>query len=246
MTRGLQLLTLLSLFALSEAPAYASEALEAKRPPPITFAAEVMTDFPLQVGAGARVELPYGLRVHTSLGLMPGPYLDTINALCTGMGWYDQLTADLIRAALEDSLIWRIRAAWRPLDELGFYVGAGYSLAALGGGLSGAELVAAASGATLSDQIEGKLNFETAATVHMLDAEIGWELLFFDHLLLRIALGGSFTLDAQSALEPGWEVSRLAQPKVDALALAGEVYLDDIMTRYVHTLTLSLALGWQF
>jgi len=121
-----------------------------------------------------------------------------------------------------------------------------YSLAALSGGLSGAELVAAASGVTLSDQLDGKLNFETAAVVHMLDAEVGWELLFFDHLLLRLALGGTFTVDAATALEAGWQVSKPAQAEVDELALVGEAYLDDIITRYVHSVTVTVALGWQF
>ncbi|MGB0592427.1 MAG: hypothetical protein ACPGU1_22305 [Myxococcota bacterium] len=240
------ILTLAALTFSAAMPAFASEESEPESAEALTYAAEVLTDFPIHMGAGARVEFPLGLRVHTSLGVMPGPYLETINALCTEMGWYDQLTADLISAALENSLVWRLRASWRPLSDYGFYVGAGYSLATLGGGLSGAEVIAAASGVTLPDQVEGKLNFETAAAVHMLDAEVGWELLFFDHLLLRLALGGTFTVDAATTLEAGWQVSKPTQAKVDELALAGELYLDDIITRYVHALTLTVALGWQF
>ena len=95
-------ITSIALFAalvMSALPARASEEPEDTTPSTVSYAVEVLTDFPLHVGVGARVELAHGLRVHTSLGVMPGPYLDSINALCTEFGWYDQLTADLISSA---------------------------------------------------------------------------------------------------------------------------------------------------
>lgn len=47
------------------------------------------------------------------------------------------------------------------------------------------------------------------------------------------------------ALGPGWHVHKPAQPKVEERARAGEVYRDDIIERYLHTVALTVALGWQ-
>ena len=80
----------------------------------------------------------------------------------------------------------------------------------------------------------------------MVDVELGWELLLVEGLLLRFALGGTFTADAVARVEPTWSVANLAANDVDTFSRAGEVYLEETIEAYVHTVTLSVALGYRF
>ena len=112
-----------------------------------------LTDFPIQVGGEVHLEMPERVRLHTSLGVLPGPYLDAIHAVSKAFNWYGDDTAALISAALQDALVWRIKAGWRPIAEHGFYFSTGYTLAALGGGLGGADLIEIATGQTLPPQV---------------------------------------------------------------------------------------------
>jgi hypothetical protein len=81
------------------------------------------------------------------------------------------------------------------LKNYGFYFSAGYSLGALGGGLGAADALAVAAGGDGGSLSSGR-EFKLADQVHMLDVEAGWEWLFFDALVLRAALGGTFTVDS--------------------------------------------------
>ena len=210
------------------------------------FGAELGTDFPIQVGASFHVEMPSRFRIHTSLGAMPGPYLDAINGLAISVGWYDELTADLIKAALKNSLIWRLRLGWRPWEQQGFYFGAGYTLGALGGGLSGAEVMATVTGIDLDDEAGGQRSFDVKSTVHMVDAEVGWEWVVWKGLLIRTALGGAFTVGSKTVIEPTWTPVPRAKASVDELSRAGEAYLDETYRAYVHSATVTVAVGWVF
>lgn len=113
---------------------------------PVRVTAGLGTDVPIAVSAFGRVELPYRLRASTSLGVMPGPYVDLVNAVVTGVGGYDDNVASLVRSALSTSLAWRTHVGWRPFPKLGLHAEAGYGLVALGGSATTTELVAAVTG----------------------------------------------------------------------------------------------------
>ena len=210
------------------------------------FGVELGAEFPIAVGGGVMVETPFRLRLNISLGALPGPYLDAINGISVASNWYDELTADLIAAALKNSLIWRTRLGWRPWEQHGFYFGAGYTLATLGGGLSGAEVLTAVTDKTIEGGDSVNRSFSVNSTVHFADVEVGWEWVLEKGFWIRTGLGGVFTVGSKTQITPDWTPPPRVQPSVDALATAGEAYLDDIYGRYVHTATVTVAVGWMF
>ena len=206
---------------------------------------EIGTDFPVLVGAAVRVETEHRIRLSTGLGFMPTGYLDTIHAVSMGLDWYDELTANLISAALDNAVVWPTRVGWRPMENRGLYTQAGYQLVALGGGLSGVEVVSAVTGVELPPDTGPGREMDIAATVHMIHTEVGWEWSLSDQGRIRAGVGGAFTAGSNTVVAPTWTPRRRAQRAVDSLAVAGETYLDDIIQKYVHTLSLGIAVGWQ-
>ena len=117
-----------------------------------------------------------------------------------------------------------------------------YSLVVLGGGVSGEALVAAATGMDRPGTTLESRGYQVSSTLHMIDVEVGWELVFWDHLQVRAALGFAGTLAASARVEPDF-VPRLLQP-VDAFSRAAEDYLGDIYESYVFTPVFSVGVGY--
>ena len=163
----------------------------------------VVTDAPLDVAARVDVELPQRIRLTTSVGWMPRAYLDGLNELATASGWWDDTTATLIGATLQDAVVWRTHVGWRPSPKLGFVFGAGYGFAGLGGSLTGQEIVEAALGA--SSRASGEAAVDAAASVHMLDVTAGWEWTVKRRFLVRAEVGGAFTVGSAVRLTPSTE-----------------------------------------
>ena len=215
-------------------------------PIPFHVQPEVATEFPVYVGGRVTVEGPYRLRYSLSGGSMPAPYLDSINAVCTSFEWYDSLTADLISATLENSVVIRNHLGWRPFPKLGFQFEVGYGWVGLGGGLTGAEVIEAATGKTLSSAVGQNLSVSAAATLHMLDATVGWDQKVWRGLHLRFDIGGAFTMASETVLTPDFDVPPRAQDAVDGLMTEGEDYLNETFQTHVHTPTVGLGVGWEF
>jgi len=208
-------------------------------------AAGAGTDFPLALGARADVEAPFRLRASTSIGVLPGPYVDAINGFVVAIGGYDQSTADLVKAALSASLVWRTHLGYRPFEHLGLYGEAGYGLVALGGSASASEVVAAATGREVPPgEATGSRAFDITSTLHMVDVELGWELALHERLRLRTAIGGAFTVASSTRIEPTY--TPRSPRAVSELARAGEAYLDDTYTSYVMSPVASVSLSYVF
>jgi hypothetical protein len=207
---------------------------------------EALTDLPMNLGAKVIAEGPGRLRLSTSLGYLPGPYVDLVNAIVVGLGGYDQKTADLIRAALGSSLLSRTHLGWRPFATYGFYFEVGYGLVALGGGLSREEILSAVTGRSAPQGEPGSTRtYNVRSTLHMIDVELGWQWLFFgDRLTLRAALGFAGTLGSATSISPSY--APRAPNLVREFTRAGEAYLDGIYTSYVFTPVVTVALGYRF
>ena len=210
------------------------------------LAVSALTDFPLLVGAEARVELPHGLRLTAAGGRLPDSYLRAINAVAIEAGWYSQRTAQLIGAALEDSLLVRCRLSWRPRSNRGWSLGAGYSLTALGGGLSGLELLASGTDQPLPEGSDGGLTMGVESQLHLVDAQLSWETRIGERLIYRAAIGAAFTADSTTVIAPNWNASEFTLWLLEDLIAEGENYLDTIFQEHVHLPTFSMALGWSF
>ena len=214
---------------------------------PFTIDAMPSTDVAIHAGVKSTVEGPYRLRYSLSAGILPGPYLDLINTICTGFGWYDDATADLIASALQNSVVIRNHLGWRPFKRHGFQFELGYGLVTLGGGVSGSDVISAATGEEIPDDLDETFSFSVAATLHMADVTVGWEWVLWKHLVIRADVGGAFTLGSNTIVEQDFdELNRFAQPYVDDFEVWAEDYLDDTFTSYVHTPTIGLAVGYRF
>lgn len=207
---------------------------------------EAGTDFPLAVVARLTAELPRRIRLGTAVGSLPGPYVDAINGVVVSLDGYPQETADLVRAALQSSLVWRLQAGWRPFASRGFYADLGYCLVTLGGGATGDQIIAAATGQSLSSSTRGR-EYDMQSTLHVFTVEIGWQwLLWRDRLSLRAAVGGAFTVGASTAIAPQFSTTGLQERAVQTFTDFGERYLDEIYTAYVHTPVLTVTAGYRF
>lgn len=227
----------------SEGAARADDAVTAPSEAKWRGAVAAGTEFPMSFGVRGQIEAPFRLRLSTTLGVMPGPYVSAINGFLVGINAYDQATADLIRAALSASLMWRTHVGYRPFREHGFTIEAGYGLVALGGGASAATLISAVSGQPAPEGAADK-NYKIGSALHMLDVELGWEWVVVKHLFLRAALGGAFTVGSSTTIEADFQPR--AQRANEAFAKVGEAYLNDTYRTYVFTPVVSVWAGYAF
>ncbi|MBI4700951.1 MAG: hypothetical protein HY744_07285 [Deltaproteobacteria bacterium] len=221
-----------------------------RKGPPVHLGAEAATNVATDVGVRLSLEVPLRLRFSTSVGVLPGPYVDLINAVVVAAGGYDESTAELVRGALSKSLVWRTQVGWRFHPDWGFYLDAGYALAALGGGVTGQDVLVLATGKPApqeAGQKLDKLSFSVGSRLHLLVAEAGYEWLLWDRLVIRAAAGFAGTVAAKTKAEAQFSTGRA---KIDALITEfgnyGAAYLDDIYTSYVYTPTITVAAGYRF
>lgn len=207
------------------------------------YAVAAGTEFPMSVALRGQVEAPFRLRLSSAVGVLPGPYVSAINGILVGVGAYNQATADLIRDALGSSLIWRTHLGYRPFVRHGFTFEAGYGLVALGGGASASTIVSAATGASSPEAGTDK-NFKVSSALHMVDVELGWEWVLLEHLFVRAAAGGAFTLAASSSVTPDY--TPRAPRVTEAFGASSAAYLDETYTTYVFTPVVSLWAGYSF
>ncbi|GAB4543906.1 MAG: hypothetical protein Tsb0020_55480 [Haliangiales bacterium] len=200
------------------------------------------TAVPIDVGLGATLEAPFGLRVGTSVGYVPGPYVDLINAVATRLEFYDDATADLISAVLQRSLVWNLRAGWRPWSQL--TVDAGYSLITLGGSASSQDVLAALS-STPPPSGGDDTPYEISSTLHMLHLEVGWRF-DFGRLSVRPAIGAAVTVSAHTTVDPGETGMPVRDRSRRAFGAGVAGYLDDTYKRYVHTPLITVTAGYRF
>ncbi len=210
------------------------------------FTFEVGTDFPLQLGGHFTLETPGRFQIMTSLGALPGGYVDVINAIVVGTGGYDEEVAAVVRAALNDSFIWRTRLGWRPLEDYGFYFGLGYTLATVGGDVSAKLLITLLSDALYQQVVDrvGNGLYAVDTTLHMLDLEVGYRLSVGSGWSFRFAIGGALTVAGSTDVKP-----RFTGLDTDLQALIAQEtadYLDRLYPRFVHPPTVTIAIGYQF
>src|ERR1700691_907453 len=161
------------------------------------------TDFPIDVDLGVQVAAPFRLRATTTLGYLPGPYVDAINTFLVDIGAYNQDVANLVKSSLTSSLVWRTHVGYQPWACHGFYAMAGYGLVTFGGGATGSEIIEAATGKQLpvTDRTMPR-TLAVTSTLHMLDVELGWDWHLDDHWLVRAAGGGGVTVAAHTTETP--------------------------------------------
>lgn len=203
------------------------------------------TDFPLDVNARVQAETPFRLRFGVGFGVMPGAYLQAIDAVAVAAGWYRQEDADAIEDTLSGAFTIHPFVGVRPSKRHGFVADVGYKVALLGGDTTPVSLISALTGTpppTLEP--DEPRTFEATAILHMVTVRAGWEWEPVQHLAVRFDIGGAFTVASQTTITPTFEtrVPQLWEP----LTSAGETYLNDTFRRYVHVPTIGLSLGYRW
>lgn len=201
------------------------------------------TTAPLEVGVRARTEGPGRMQLSAGLGYLPNGYIDLFNGVATELGAYDQTTADLIGFAIQRSALASLDVGWRPAASLGLRCGLGYSLAALGGDGTGAELLATAAGVGLPESAgarRGALAVDLSATVHFLRPEVGWTLPVGARSVLEAGVGGAFTVASHARVTP---LRGGSSGPLGAFVSETEDWLETTLNRWVHTPAVSLGIG---
>lgn len=208
------------------------------------FSMEVRTDVPVVIGGHIVLEMPYGLRFSTTLGVLPPFYIDMVNGILVSAQAYNQETADLIKNSLSSALVWRLHTGWRPSPHAGFYIEVGYGLVTLGGQTASEDILQAAVPNLPAGFRTGQLNWKISSTLHMIDAELGWRWSLLDnHLIIRISLGFAGTIASSTTAEPVTPLN-VTNPQIYGRAIAR--YLDQTYQSYIFTPTLGFALGYRF
>ncbi len=207
---------------------------------------EILTDFPIHFGARIGAELPHRIRLGATLGYLPGGYVDVINAIVVSAGGYDEHMAELVRNSLENSLVFRFHLGWQPFEDYGFYFDVGYGLAALGGGADTESVLIAVTGYVPPPGL-GVGDFSIHSTLHMMDVELGYLWVSESGWSIRAALGGAFTVGASVDVVPDFELLDPAiQDSVNRLSSNTQTLLHDILVQHVHSLVITVAVGYRF
>ena len=205
--------------------------------------AEAQTIVPLTVGAKLTLEMPWRIRASVGAGWLPGGYVDLINAVVVAAGGYDENTARVIRSSLESSLILRFHLGWRPFRAYGFVLEAGYGLVVLGGAVATEDLLSVATGITPPREPVSHRDYDVSSTLHMVDLELSYRWVLGPGIVLRVGVGFSGTVGAQSHVSPRYLPMRMGP--VNTFTKAAENYLDDTYESYVFTPTITAAVGWR-
>lgn len=175
---------------------------------------EGVTRAPVDAGLQAVLETPIGVRVGGGYGWMPAAYLNlTSNVL--------QLAAtDQTTPRFESGRVLRAQIGLRPFRYFGAYIDAGYARANLEGRLAD----------------DGGANGKLASTME-LDlwfAELGYQSLIADRIVLAIGIGVTGVLDARTSVDTSGTDAELAAN----LTQSSDALIEDY--GYVPTLTLRL------
>jgi hypothetical protein len=212
------------------------------RADPLHLTVEAGTEFPLDVGARVTFELPGRLQLTGAIGFMPSGYTQLINDTLVDFNAYDQATANLIQSSLQNTLLLHLRLGWQPFDRHGFYFQAGYMVGFLGGGASGASVLAAGGHGGLIGSGAASDSFDISTTVQGITFEIGWVWLIEDRWQLRAGLGGMHTFASSSTI-----TKRGGHETADDKTLenGAAAYIDNVMTTYVYSPMITFTAGFR-
>jgi hypothetical protein len=203
------------------------------------------TDFPIDAGGAIDIETRHRIRFGLGVGTIPGGYITAINSVSESAGWYDASTGQFITDSLQSSIVVHPYLGVRPFRRAGLVLDGGLKLAFLGGDSASAELVTAATGAPIPN-VPGTTEpytFGAESLTGLATARIGWVFDAGDRAVIRLDLGGAFTVFSNSTITPP---DAVAQPAVwEKLANSSEAYLDGVMNDYVRTATIGLGVGWR-
>jgi hypothetical protein len=173
--------------------------------------------------------------------------VDLTNAAMTGFDVYSDTVADIIELALRRSVVVRLEGGWRPLERRGLTLGGGYQLLGLGGDSTSLSLFGEAMDPRLLERAQAVTgDLEVGVAAHMLTAEVGYEWVVKDHLVLTASLGFAGTVAAAARAEATRDPRGALEGEVRGLAVDGVAdYLDYVFEEWVHLPMIGASAGWR-
>lgn len=204
------------------------------------------TVVPLYLGAQANLELPARILLQGEIGVLPGAYVDTVDAILTGSDAYGSAESEIVRAGLRNSLVARLSGGFRPFEEHGFEVFGGYTMISLGTSVTARDAVESATDTQLPAAI-GNENVDVDATLHAVHGSAGWRWVIADHVAIRTSVGYVHAVSASStvAVPESFEGAAPAGAVAEATS-AAEARLDDLLTSYGKLPVVGVSVGYRF
>jgi hypothetical protein len=175
--------------------------------------------FPLYLGAQALFEGPFRLQVQLEVGWMPKPYAYAIDDVLRAFAVYPDEVSELIRKALDNSLVIRPSFGWRPFSSHGLEVAAGYTYLTMGGGLAPREVIETIGDRDLPDETRRQIRVHS--TLHNLHLRVAWRFLLAEPWVLRVAVeylhcfASSSGIDDEARRRAGQRAARQVDAAVD-------------------------------
>jgi hypothetical protein len=207
------------------------------------------TYFPLSFVGEATVELPFRILAQADLGWMPQAYSNTIVNLLGDFGVLTSVEQQLLKSAIQNSLVAKFSGGWRPFRSLGLEVLAGYTMITVGGSTTAAQVIDAFLGSKGStDKLPTAANtpIPLGTTLNAFHVTLGYRFLFLrDHLVLRTSLSylqcfSSSTGVAETLANPS------AQAIVNRVNADIQGFLNPYFTQYAKLPVFGLTAAYRF
>lgn len=204
---------------------------------------EGVTNAPVDVGVRVTAQAPFGARLSSGFGIIPGAYLSLINNAVAGTGAYDDRTAGIVDGSFDGGTSWRTQIGFRPFPRVGLYIDAGYALVNLSGNVYGSDVAPDESVDLVIDGTSVRdAGYRVDTTLHLWLVELGWQGRIFDKVVLGMALGVMGTLSASTSAEPNFSQGSSLPVRTLSRHYTSEV--DAVLEKYGYIPTLTLRVGY--
>ncbi|MCB9641655.1 MAG: hypothetical protein H6728_01090 [Myxococcales bacterium] len=150
---------------------------------------EANYNFPFEVGARLAIQMPGGIRLAASYGMMQQAILQEANKALLGADTYGAHVGRVIDKFLQTSSVWRAHLEWRPFERHGFYMGLSYVQMSFRGQVNAADLADISLGFQGARDILQATSYQVETKLSLAVAELGWEWTILYIFNLRLGLG---------------------------------------------------------
>lgn len=204
---------------------------------PTEWAIDVMlaTAVPTALGADVRIETPGRFLLDVFAG--GNPYADSLAGLVEAYGGGSSGRA-LVAGVGANAGVLRLQAGFRPSPDAGLELLAGYTLMYSSPHVTRATLEA------VTGQSFAYSDFDSTdlhVTIHGVSAELGWRFVIADHVVVRVGVGGMFTVASAVHLD-------VPDAMRSASAAVGEAesQIAHAITQYGFVPEARIAVGYRF
>lgn len=193
------------------------------------------TAIPTLIGGQVRIETPGRFLLDVAVG--GNPYADGLGGLVQSYGGSASAHA-LVSAIGGSAGVMRLQVGMRPAPGAGLEILAGYTLMYSSPTITRGTLESVTGQSFAFDGFDGA---QLQVAIHAMSAELGWAIVIADHLVLRLGIGGTFTLASTAHLA----VPDAMRASTSVIATT-EQQIAESITRYGFVPEARIAVGYRF